>query len=150
MSLDSTGFYERVCEALGVKPGRGSKAQIARKLGFTKTTAGSWEKGEMPGMNSLQHVAKVSELTNASLHWLLTGQGPKKVNERPYEPPRFKLTKEEFEEFDPDVRGEIRRQIFEVLGSLLVSNREKEFVEGLLTSLQLHELTPSINSGKKK
>ncbi|MGH9943326.1 MAG: hypothetical protein ACRD9R_13335 [Pyrinomonadaceae bacterium] len=81
MSLDPKGFFGRVCVALGVQPGRGAKAKIAKKLGFSKSSAGLWEKGEMPGINSLQHVVKVSELSNTSLHWLLTNDGPKDIRD---------------------------------------------------------------------
>lgn len=74
--LDSEHFFERVCEALGIHNGLGAKSKIAQRLGISKTSVGLWEKGEMPGRNSLESLDKIAQLSNASLHWLLTGEGP--------------------------------------------------------------------------
>ena len=79
VTLDPDGFFGRVCEALEIKPGRGAKAKIADKLKINKSSVGLWEQGDMPGLKSLSNVVEVSKLSNASLHWLLTGEGQKKI-----------------------------------------------------------------------
>ncbi len=48
--------------------------EIARKLGLTKQSVYEWPK-KLPGLDSLLAIARSG---NASLHWLLTGEGPKK------------------------------------------------------------------------
>lgn len=83
--LDSQGFFSRICEALGEHDSYGAQARIADKLGISRTAVGQWKEGQMPGRESLQNVALVAELSNTSLHWLLTGEGerslePKKPN----------------------------------------------------------------------
>ena len=75
MILDPKGFFKRVCEALNIPPGRGAKAKVAEIVDITKSSAGFWEEGKMPGLTGLENVVKVSELSGASLHWLLTGTG---------------------------------------------------------------------------
>jgi transcriptional regulator with XRE-family HTH domain len=79
--LNPPGFFKRVCEALNVPPGRGAKAKVAKILGISKSSAGFWEEGKMPGMSGLENVAHVSKLSGASLHWLLTGEGQKYVRD---------------------------------------------------------------------
>jgi repressor LexA len=71
--LDSEKFFERVQEALNER----SVPEIGRKIGATKHAIYLWEKGQMPGMKSLKYLARVAELSNTSLHWLLTGKGDK-------------------------------------------------------------------------
>lgn len=132
MSLDSKGFYIRVCEALGIEPGRGAKAKIASTVGVTKTTAGSWEQGDMPGTNSLQSVAKISELSGASLHWLLTGKGSKEVLHIDQALPKGKLAAE----VSPEIRAVIRREIIDVLSGLLLSEDDRKMSDSLLADLQ--------------
>lgn len=134
VTLDSAGFYVRVCEALGVDPGRGSKAKIARILGFTKTTAGSWEKGDMPGAAALHHVAKVSELSGTSLHWILTGEGPKQISDAGSGIPRYSLDPRP-ESLDPKLRAAMRKEIIEILGSVL-SSADRELVDSLVNDLR--------------
>ena len=78
--LRSDGFFERVCEALGVKNVYGVKSKIAEMAGVSPNAVGLWEKGEMPGRNSLENLAKISLQSNTSIHWLLTGQGEKTIH----------------------------------------------------------------------
>lgn len=124
--LDSAGFYKRVCEALGLEPGRGTKAQIAKMLDITKSAAGSWEHGEMPGRDSLKNVVRISELTNTSLHWLLTGEGPKLIQGRE------RQLSEPISVISPEVRKAIRKEVIEVLGMLLLSDRDRAFANSLV------------------
>jgi repressor LexA len=74
--LESKNFFGRVCEALGVEPDEAAAPKISKMLGISKNAIYLWQ-DQMPGMNKLQNVARVSELSNTSLHWLLTGTGPK-------------------------------------------------------------------------
>ncbi|PYP87114.1 MAG: hypothetical protein DMF61_10735 [Blastocatellia bacterium AA13] len=69
--LDRTGFYKRVCQALGID----SAPEIGRRLGVTKHAIYLWKKGSMPGYAALRTVARVAELGNTSIQWLLTGEG---------------------------------------------------------------------------
>lgn len=73
MMLDSSGFYERVCEATGSR----SAPEIARILGISKQTVYGWERGKMPGLKGLKNIVRVCEVGNVSLEWLLTGTRPK-------------------------------------------------------------------------
>lgn len=78
--LDSTNFFDRVCSALGIPNVYGAKAKVAEITGISKTAVGLWDKGEMPGKESLQNLARISELSGTSLHWLLTGEGEKEID----------------------------------------------------------------------
>lgn len=69
--LDPKGFYKRVCKALGLE----SAPEIGRRLGLTKHAIYLWKKGKMPGYAALQTVARVAELGNTNIQWLLTGEG---------------------------------------------------------------------------
>jgi transcriptional regulator with XRE-family HTH domain len=73
--LQPDGFFERVCEALGIENVRGAKTKIAEIAGISSNAVGLWEKGEMPGRNTLEPLARIADQSNASLHWLLTGEG---------------------------------------------------------------------------
>lgn len=64
------GLWERIQEAFG---GAGVP-QIAQLLGLSKPSVYQWRKGDAPWLDTLVHI---SELTNTSLHWLLTGEGPR-------------------------------------------------------------------------
>ena len=77
VQLESEHFFDRVLEALGLLKAYGVKAQLANKLGITPTAIGFWEEGNVPGIDALKNVVKVSELSGTSLHWLLTGKGEK-------------------------------------------------------------------------
>lgn len=63
------GLWERIDEAFG---GVGVP-QIAKLLGLSKPSIYGWRKGDVPWLHTL---IQISELTNTSLHWLLTGEGP--------------------------------------------------------------------------
>lgn len=78
--LQENGFFDRICEALGIKNERGAKAKIAEIVGVSDNAIGFWEKGEMPGRKSLENIAQVSKRSNTSIHWLLTGEGEKYIN----------------------------------------------------------------------
>jgi repressor LexA len=70
MILDSAGLWNRIRQALGLT----GAPEIARKLGLSKQSVYLWEKGKMPGLDTL---AVIAESSNVSLDWLLTGRGSK-------------------------------------------------------------------------
>lgn len=78
--LQSDEFFDRVCDALGIKKGHGDKTKIAKIAEVSSTAVGLWEKGEMPGRDSLKSIANIAKESNTSIHWLLTGEGVKKLN----------------------------------------------------------------------
>jgi len=76
--IEKADFFNRICIAFGISPGRGAKAVIAREVDLSETAVGKWEKGEIPGIENLE---KIAISTGSSLHWLLTGQGPQTIDE---------------------------------------------------------------------
>ena len=68
-----SGFPDRLREACGSdKP-----AQIAQKLGVPYQTIKNYLAGRLPAADVLVQIATS---TNVSIHWLLTGEGPKNVD----------------------------------------------------------------------
>lgn len=73
MAIDSIGFWERLQEVFS-----GANApEIARLTGRTKQTVYRWRDGQLPDLDVL---TEISESRQVSLHWLVTGTGPKRVN----------------------------------------------------------------------
>ena len=70
MSLDQTGFFQRVCEALETE----NVQQIADRTKVKKQSVYLWQKGGWP---SLETLGLIADSSNTSLHWLLTGKGEK-------------------------------------------------------------------------
>lgn len=68
MSLDTTGLYDRIREALGAS----NPSEIARMVKLTPQSVYLWQKGNLPSIETLDVISSVS---NTSIHWLLTGQG---------------------------------------------------------------------------
>ncbi|PYP84460.1 MAG: hypothetical protein DMF61_19840 [Blastocatellia bacterium AA13] len=71
--LDEKGFYKRVCQVMETE----SANEIACRLSLTKHAIYLWKEGAMPGGRVNRVVAQISELTGTSIHWLLTGEGPR-------------------------------------------------------------------------
>jgi repressor LexA len=71
--------WERITEALGIS----SVNLISIRLDVARQSVYDWQKGKMPAMESLVRIAEVSR---ASIHWLVTGEGPRRVNEQPKSP----------------------------------------------------------------
>lgn len=82
MKLETKKFFNRVCDALGFANVYGVKTKIADELDISSSAVGLWEKGEVPGTDALKNVLKVAESSGTSIHWLLTGEGEKFVNEK--------------------------------------------------------------------
>lgn len=74
MPLDSKGMYERIKNALGAS----NPSEIARKLKITPQSVYLWQKGNLPAIETLDLISGVS---NTSMHWLLTGEGPEKIGQ---------------------------------------------------------------------
>lgn len=84
MKLDTDNFFARICEALSLENTYGVQAEIAQILDISPTAVGFWKK-KPPGADGLRNIIKIAELSNTSLHWLLTGKGDKfiSVNNNP-------------------------------------------------------------------
>lgn len=103
--------WERIQDVLHLE----TAPEIARKLGLAAQSVYDWKKGKLPGLDML---LKISETGNASLHWLVTGSGPKRLDRatevEPGEIPIFfgprehqiiqKLAAEAKREFEDEVR----------------------------------------------
>jgi repressor LexA len=75
--LDSRQIFpvwERITEALGIS----SVNLISIRLDVARQSVYDWQKGKIPAMESLIRIAEVSR---ASIHWLVTGEGPRRVSE---------------------------------------------------------------------
>lgn len=66
--MEKTSFGQRLRLAFG----NAKYAQIAEKMGVSEATIKVYMAGRVPDADKL---AKIAELTNCNLHWLLTGQG---------------------------------------------------------------------------
>ncbi|HEY6332188.1 MAG TPA: helix-turn-helix domain-containing protein [Blastocatellia bacterium] len=67
-------MLERILQVLGVKTQR----DAAKKLGITESSISQWKHD---GTISIGSLLKIAELTNASLNWLLTGNGPQYLSD---------------------------------------------------------------------
>ena len=66
------GFGERFLEAFG----GASYREIAKQIGVGKSAVGNYANDRVPKIRVL---LKISELTRYSLHWLILGEGPKRI-----------------------------------------------------------------------
>jgi transcriptional regulator with XRE-family HTH domain len=73
-----SGVFGRIMEALGSE-GKGGIAKAACALGFTVQALYKWEKGDGISIDTLM---TISEVSGASIDWLLTGEQPMYVKER--------------------------------------------------------------------
>jgi SOS-response transcriptional repressor LexA/transcriptional regulator with XRE-family HTH domain len=72
---DASSFGGRLREAfVGV-----SNKEIAERLGVSKSAVTNYVEGRIPSADML---AKISELTSYSIHWLITGEGSKLVSQK--------------------------------------------------------------------
>ena len=78
-SRASFPVWERIIEALGIS----SVNLISIRLDVARQSVYDWQKGKMPAIESL---VRISEVSRASIHWLVTGEGPRRVNEPPRSP----------------------------------------------------------------
>jgi SOS regulatory protein LexA len=72
LKADPAEVWGRIKETLRLE----TAPEIARRLGITKQSVYEWQR-KLPGLDNLLTIA---ESGNTSLHWLLTGQGPKFIH----------------------------------------------------------------------
>jgi repressor LexA len=70
---DPTTLFERIQFVLHLE----SVPRIAEKMGLVKQSVYDWQKGKMPSLDTLIQIAK---LGGASLHWLILGEGPMRID----------------------------------------------------------------------
>jgi hypothetical protein len=68
---DPHTVFNRILDTLGAK----NAAEAARTLGLSKQSVYDWRKS-VPG---LENLLKIAQSGNASLHWLLTGEGERYI-----------------------------------------------------------------------
>jgi transcriptional regulator with XRE-family HTH domain len=73
LTVDYAGMWERIREALGAQ----TAPEVARALDLSRQTVYDWQKGKIPGLDTL---VRIADLGNVSLHWLVTGEGPSSVH----------------------------------------------------------------------
>jgi cellulose biosynthesis protein BcsQ len=56
-----------------------SQTQIARQLGLSNSAVNNYVEGRIPAAEML---VKIANLTGYSIHWLITGEGPKRIYDR--------------------------------------------------------------------
>jgi len=56
---------------------RASQAQLAESAGFTRAQYGSWEQGK--AWPSIANLARIADRLGLSIHWLVTGRGPREA-----------------------------------------------------------------------
>ena len=93
---DSEEIFARILEVLSAK----DAPEVARKLGLAKQSVYDWRKKNP----SLESLIKISETANASLHWLVTGDGERFINS-----PRAKASFDEI--FENKIVDAVRQEI---------------------------------------
>lgn len=73
--METESFGERLRKAFS----DAKDAEIARKLGISQPAVKNYMEGRIPSADTL---VKISELTNCSIHWLVTGFGEPKVRKQ--------------------------------------------------------------------
>ena len=68
----SQTVWDRIQEAFDSK----NVPKIAEKLDLRKQAVYKWRNGKLPG---LENFIAISESTGCSLHWLVIGEGPKRI-----------------------------------------------------------------------
>jgi len=66
------GFWERLQEAFNYA----NAPEIAKKLDLERQAVYKWREGNLPSLDTLLAINRV---TGCSLHWLITGEGERKV-----------------------------------------------------------------------
>jgi hypothetical protein len=124
-TADREGFGKRLREAFG-----GAKnVEIAERLGKSEPAIKNYIDGRIPQADDL---VVISSLTGCSVHWLVTGEGPKEVLHVDHRLPKQKTGAE----LSPEVRTAIRQEIIGVLGGLLLSDSDRELADSLLGDLR--------------
>jgi SOS-response transcriptional repressor LexA len=89
--LEKNEIFNRIADALGTS----SVKEIAEKYGISEPAVYNWQKGSVPKVEIL---ADIADSTSTSIHWLLTGQGEKKIRK-----PLTRIADSVFEKVDRHV-----------------------------------------------
>lgn len=73
MGIDRESLFGRIMEAFGSR----TAANLAEKLNITRQSVYGWRDGK--NLPELEKLVEISNVTNTSLHWLLTGEGSKEI-----------------------------------------------------------------------
>lgn len=103
---DLRGIWKRIEQAFHRSRAIDNPSQMAALLDVTRHSVYKWRNGKNPP--ELATLIRISEETNSSLHWLLTGQGPSEVIQ------------------DPSIRIQVGRPIEVLLSKSLCRQIEEE------------------------
>lgn len=117
MLMDLTGFEDRLSEAFG----HASRPKLAEKLGLNYQTLSNWLTGrtEFPA----RELAKIANLTDFSLNWILTGKGEKRTA-HPAKPSII-----DFEALDTFVREVVQDELKNTIGQLMKATPKEQAQE---------------------
>jgi transcriptional regulator with XRE-family HTH domain len=73
MGIDRENLFSRIMEAFGSR----TAANLAEKLNITRQSVYGWRDGK--NLPELDKLLEISNVTNTSLHWLITGEGSKGI-----------------------------------------------------------------------
>ena len=76
--IEKKSFWDRITKAFNTD----EVQKIANKTGYKYQSVRRWKKEELPTIESLK---LISDLTNRSIHWLLTGEGEEYVSKNTIE-----------------------------------------------------------------
>lgn len=112
--MHNTGsVWERIQQALGSS----SAPETARIMGLTKPSVYDWQKGKLPGLDTL---IKIARLGNVSLHWLITGEGSRTIIEGRPEASAFDHLRKTEREIVQRLAEQEGRSVEEQLSELVV------------------------------
>lgn len=89
---NKTGLWDRIVKSFAASHEISDVTQIAELLGLSYQSVYKWKSGLLPSIDTL---LKIANLTNSSIQWLLTEEGPKE----------FKGLKEQLEVPEPQFLG---------------------------------------------
>lgn len=106
-------LWERIQQALGTS----GAPETARIMGLAKPSVYDWQKGKMPGLDTLIRIARMG---NVSLHWLITGEGPRKIDPNEQEVSGFDNLRKTEREIVQRLAEKEGRSIEEQINELIV------------------------------
>jgi transcriptional regulator with XRE-family HTH domain len=133
MSVKPSEIWVRIQEAFGSQ----TAAEIARKLNIERQSVYKWRDGK--NAPDLDRLYEISHVTGSSLHWLITGQGPKEIEPGQLQPaptPAEQLLKEHSL---PEVFNRLLEKIGEMEKDIATLKKEK-------TSLTLIEIADKFHT----
>lgn len=143
MPLETAHFWKRIEEAFETR----NVAEMAEKVGLKVQALYKWQKGTIPSLDTL---VKISDLTGSSIHWLVTGEGPQKVEAITDLKERQIYVDERLSpQRKSELHGEIR-QLLEIMKAMFSATKEdREHAEFLLADMERrfseHETIPVVD-----